>query len=124
MSKGHHFFHPSNRDFHPEMTRAVMHHTATLCESRGLSYQDIISDDSHIAEICKFLVEWSLPHRSIPEVHKEILRFQSQWNRVVELKIIEAGLHGDLIRTDSSKICSPKEYALHVKVMLHLMHNL
>jgi hypothetical protein len=102
-----------------------MHHTVTLCESRGLSYQDIISDDSNIAEICKSLVDWSLPHRSVPEVRKELLRFQRQWNKVVELKIIEAGLLCDPIRTDSSKIrFSLREYALHVTVMLHLMHNL
>jgi hypothetical protein len=43
----------------------------------------------------------------------------------VELKKIDAGLHDDPIRTDSSEIrFSLREYALHVAVMLHLMHNL
>jgi hypothetical protein len=86
-----------------------MHHTPTFSESRGLSFQEFISDDSHVDEIYKCLVQWSLPHRSIPEVCKELLTFQGQWNRVVELKIIEARLHGDLIRSDSSEIrFSPK----------------
>jgi hypothetical protein len=123
MSSGRYFFHPSNRDFHPEMSHAVMHRTATLCESRGLSFEGIINDDSHVTEICKILVEWSLPHRSVAEVRKELLRCQRYWSYVVELKNLEAALHGDPIRTDSSEIrFSPREYALHIPVKLELMH--
>jgi hypothetical protein len=67
-----------------------------------------------------------LPQRSIQEVRQELLRQQARWNRVIELKYIEAGLRFHTwINTDSTEITMlPKTYALHMQVIFNIMHTL
>jgi hypothetical protein len=102
MSDVLHFFDISNSDFHPDMTHCIPNHAATFHESRGISFQELITKDSHIAEIGVWLRRMQLPERSIQEVRQELLRLQVRWNRVTELKNIEAGLcFSTLINTDS-----------------------
>jgi hypothetical protein len=67
-----------------------------------------------------------LPLRSIEEVRQELLRQQARWNRVVELKNIEAGLGFQRwINTDSTEITMlPKTYALHMQVIYIILRTL
>jgi hypothetical protein len=83
-----------------------------------MSFQEVIIEDSHVAEIGVWLRRMQLPQRSIEEVCQELLRQQARWNRVVELKNIEAGLgFQSWINTDSTEITMlPKTYALHMQV--------
>jgi hypothetical protein len=57
-----------------------------------MSFQEVIIEDSHVVEIGVWLPRMQLPQRSIQEVRQELLRQQARWNRVVELKNIQAGL--------------------------------
>jgi hypothetical protein len=74
------------------MTHCILSRTGIFCEIRGMSFQEVIIEDSHVAEIGVWLLRMQLPQRSIQEVRQELLRQQARWNRVVELKNIEAGL--------------------------------
>jgi hypothetical protein len=120
------FFDPSNRDFHPEMIHCILSRTGKFCEIRGMSFQEVITKDSHVAEIGVWLPRMQLPQRSIPEVCQELLRQQARWNRVIELKNIEAGLgFHTWINTDSTKITMlPKTYALHMQVIFNILRTL
>jgi hypothetical protein len=87
------------------MTHCILSHTGKFCEIRGISFQEVIIEDSHVAEIGVWLPRMQLPQRSIQEVRQELLRQQVRWNRVVELKNIEAGLgFQSWINTDSTEI--------------------
>jgi hypothetical protein len=67
-----------------------------------------------------------LPQKSIQEIRQELLRQQARWNRVVELKNIEAGLgFQSWINTDSTEITMLlKIYALHMQVTFNILHTL
>jgi hypothetical protein len=120
------FFDPSNRDFHPEMTLCILSCTGIFCKIRGMSFQEVINEDSHIAEIGVWLPRMQLPHRSIQEVRQELLRQQASWNRVIELKNIEDGLSFcTWINTDSAEITMLlKTYVLHMQVIFNILHTL
>jgi hypothetical protein len=120
------FFDPSNRDFHPEMTHSILSRARKFCEIRGISFQEVITEDSHVAEIGVWLPRMQLPQRSILEVRQELLRQQARWNRVIELKNIEAGLgFPTWINTDSTEITMlPKAYALHIQVIFNILCSL
>jgi len=120
------FFDPANRDFHPEMTHCILSRTGIFCEIRGMSFQEVIIEDSHVAKIGIWLPRMQLPLRSIEEVRQELLRQQARWNRVVELKNIEAGLGFQRwINTDSTEITMlPKTYALHMQVIFIILRTL
>jgi hypothetical protein len=120
------FFDPSNRDFHPDMTHYILSRAAKFCEIRGMSFQELITEDSHVAEIGVWLPRMQLPQRSIQDVRQELLRQQVRWNRVTELKNIEAGLHfRTWINTDSTEITMLlKTYALHMQVIFNIMRTL
>jgi hypothetical protein len=111
------FFDPSNRDFHLEMTHCIPSHAENFCEIRGMSFQE---------EIGVWLPRMQLPQRSILEVRQELLRQQARWNRVIELKIIEAGLgFRTWINTDSTEITMLlKTYALHIQVIFNILRTL
>jgi hypothetical protein len=91
-----------------------------------MSFQEVIIEDSHVAEIGVWLPRMQLPQRSIEEVRQELLRQQARWNRVVELKNIEAGLgFQSWINTDSTEITMlPKTYALHMQVIFSILRTL
>jgi hypothetical protein len=91
-----------------------------------MSFHEQISEDSHVAEIGVWLPRMQLPQRSIQEVRQELLRQQARWNRVIELKNIEAGLcFRTWINTDSTEITMlPKIYALHMQVIFNIMRTL
>jgi hypothetical protein len=91
-----------------------------------MSFQEVITEDSHVAEIGVWLPRMQLSKRSILEVRQELLRQQARWNRVVELKIIEAGLgFQSWISTDSTEITMlPKTYALHMQVIFNILCTL
>jgi hypothetical protein len=100
--------------------------SATFCESRGMSLQEVITEDSNIAKVGVWLRMMQLPQRSIQEVRQELLRLQARWNRVIELKNIEAGLRFcTLINTDSIEIIMLlKTYALHLQIIFNIMQSL
>jgi hypothetical protein len=91
-----------------------------------MSFQEVINEDSHVAEIGVWLPRMQLPQRSILEVRQELLRQQARWNRVVELKNIEAGLSfQSWINTNSTEITMlPKIYALHMQVIFNILRTL
>jgi hypothetical protein len=51
-----------------------------------MSFQEVITEDSHVTEIGVWLPRMQLPQRSIIEVRQKLLRQQARWNRVIELK--------------------------------------
>jgi hypothetical protein len=57
---------------------------------------------------------------------QELLRQQARWNRVIELKNIEAGLgFRTWINTDSTEITMlPKTYALHMQIIFNILRTL
>jgi hypothetical protein len=72
------FFDHSNRDFHPEMTHCILSRTGTFYEIRGMSFQEVITEDSHVAEIGVWLPMMQLPQRSILEVRQELFKAASK----------------------------------------------
>ena len=75
----------------------------------GVCFQELISIRSHLVELGKCLPRMQLPERKAEEIREELLRLHGRWNRVVELKIIEAGLRNAPIRSESREITfSPK----------------
>jgi hypothetical protein len=72
------FFDPSNRDFDLEMTHYILSRTETFYKIRGMSFQEVITEDSHVAEIGVWLSRMQLPQRSILEVRQELLRQQAR----------------------------------------------
>jgi hypothetical protein len=91
-----------------------------------MSFQELISEDRHVAEIGVWLPRMQLPQRTVQEVRQELLRQQARWNRVIELKNIEVGIcFRTWINTDSTKITMlPKTYALHMQVIFNIIHTL
>ena len=81
-------------------------------------FEELISTRSHLIELGKCLRRMQLPERKAEEIREELLRLRGRWNRVVELKIIEAGFRNVPIRSESREITFlTKEYAFHVKVI-------
>jgi hypothetical protein len=72
------FFDPSNRDFHLDMTPCILNRAAIFHESRGMSFQELITEYSHVAEIGAWLPKMQLPQRSIQEIRQELLRLQAR----------------------------------------------
>jgi len=80
---------------------------------------EILSDNQHLVEVGQCLPNNQLPVRTVEEIQQELLRIRCRWNRVVELKIIEAGLRETSITEKLAKIrFQPLEYDYHVKVIL------
>jgi uncharacterized protein (DUF2344 family) len=124
MSSIHPFFSPSNRGFHPQMTLCLLQEAAIVVlgdtsEGRvGVHFLELLRSYSLLLELGKCLPRNQLPVRTVEEIHEEFLRLRRRWARVVELKIVEAGLRNIHVRHEARKITFlPKEYAFHVKVI-------
>src|SRR5664279_4908370 len=98
MSDVYPFFSPANRDFHPRMSFCLLQAATKMSlgdtsEGRaGVCFQQLNSSNSHLAELGKCLPRMQLQVRDPEEIRQELFRLRGRWNRVIELKIVEAGL--------------------------------
>ena len=80
----------------------------------AVSFDELISSNSHLIQLNKFFRRDRLPERNPEEIRQELLRLCGKWNRVIELKTIEASLRNLPITSESKKIFFlPHHYALH-----------
>ena len=58
-----------------------------------ISFEEVIGSYSHLTELGKHMSGYlGLPRRTPEEIRRELLRLRGMWNRVIELKMIEAAL--------------------------------
>lgn len=113
------FFAPSNRDFHPQMSRCLLYAAAQLILGTGMSSLELLSVNQHLLKVGECLPKNQLPIRTKDEIRQELLRLRQRWSRVSELKKIEAGLRGRPMSRLSIIRFSSSEYAFHKKVIFN-----
>ena len=121
------FFSPTNRGFHPDMSLTVLVGAAQMAEGDypqwegkigRLSFEEVIGSYSHLVDLGKRLSYNMLPSRTPEEIRRELLRLRGRWNRVIELKMIEAALRDLPVCFESREIrFRPKEYEFYVQVI-------
>jgi hypothetical protein len=101
----------------------VLYHAAiwtegSIREGRPKScYRELVSEWGNIREVGEIIAKKTKIQMTPEEIRDEIDGWRWKWQRINELKAIEAGLR-DMPMTPKSKIIhfSPEAYAFHVKV--------
>ena len=73
------------------------------CGIPAVSFDELISSGRHLTQLNKYFIKDRLPERTPDEIRHELLRLRGRWNRVIEVKIIEAGLRDLAIISESEK---------------------
>ena len=82
------------------------------CGIPAVSFDELISSSRHLTQLNKYFIKDRLPERTPDEIRHGLLRLRGRWNRVIELKIIEAGLR------DLAIISEWKKYIFCRNIML------
>ena len=110
---------PFDRSWLPEMSDRLLRCAGELrVDNQIVTFEELVSSDTLLNEVRHALKRHGWPSRTPEEIRQELLRLHGRWNRVTELKMIEAALCDLPVCFESIKIRFwPTEYAYFIQVI-------